>query len=63
MQKLMMIVQSPPRGPDLPLQKPLMDAIGKLSEEATNAGTMVGMGAGPNRPGCPRPAFVRGKSA
>ena len=40
--RFMMIVKSAERS-DLP-PKPLMDAIGKLSEEATKAGTMVGSG-------------------
>jgi hypothetical protein len=40
--RFMMIVKSAKRS-DLP-PKPLMDAIGKLSEEATKAGTMVGSG-------------------
>ena len=56
--RFMMIVKSAERS-GLP-PKPLMDAIGKLSEEATNAGTMVGGGGlGPTAPG-PRPAFARG---
>ena len=40
--RFMMIVKSAERS-GLP-PKPLMDAIGKLSEEATKAGTMVGSG-------------------
>ena len=49
--RFMMIVKSA-ESSGLP-PKPLMDAIGKLSEEATKAGTMVGGG------GRPRPAFAR----
>ncbi len=48
--RFMMIVKSAERSGFPP--KPLMDAIGKLSEEATNAGTMVGSGGlGPTAPG------------
>ena len=40
--RFMMIVKSAERSGFPP--KPLMDAIGKLSEEATKAGTMIGSG-------------------
>jgi len=57
--RFMMIVKSAERS-DLP-PKPLMDAIGKLSEEATQAGTMVGSGGlGPTALGA-RVRLSRGK--
>ena len=41
-----------------PPPKELMDAIAKLGEEASKAGTMLGSGGlGPNRAGSSRPAF------
>ena len=57
----MMIVKSA-EGSGLP-PKPLMDAIGKLSEEAAKAGTMVGRGGlGPTALGAAS-GFRAGKSA
>jgi hypothetical protein len=57
--RFMMIVKSVERS-GLP-PKPLMDAIGKLSEEATQAGTMVGSGGlGPTALGA-RVRLSRGK--
>ena len=57
--RFMMIVKSAERS-GLP-PKPLMDAIGKLSEEAAQAGTMVGSGGlGPTALGA-RVRLSRGK--
>ena len=58
--RFMMIVKSA-EGSGLP-PKPLMDAIGKLSEQAAKAGTMVGSGGLGPTARAPASGFRAGKS-
>ena len=58
MRFMMIVKHAEKQGPP---PKSLMDAIAKLAEEDTKAGTMLGSGGLTHRAGSPRPAF-RGQS-